>query len=280
MIAVGGEACRTCERCELFVDRHAHSEVGFGFARKVRRDAVLLSDPTDEQLFLQLTRIPPERPIVIISSLQGRYSLSTVPKIMTFLQRERREVLLRIKAIPEEIRSYIGAASIEVLADDRVSAPTVFVSYAWEDDAHRDWVASLSEKLRGDGINVRLDRWELGPGHDLLQFMEQAIRESDFVLVVCTPKYKQKSDSRTGGVGYEGTIMTGEVFTRTTAGKFVPALARGEWAEAAPSWLASKVYVDLRTGFGKNYEELVMTFLKERAPAPPVGNKRKRQHSA
>jgi hypothetical protein len=37
----------------------------------------------------------------------------------------------------------------------------VFISYAWEHDKYRDWVAQLAAQLRTDGIDARLDRWHL-----------------------------------------------------------------------------------------------------------------------
>jgi len=62
------------------------------------------------------------------------------------------------------------------------------------------------------GVETTLDQWHAAPGDSLTQFMETAIRENDFVIVICTPKYKKKADRRDGGVGYEGDIMTGEAF--------------------------------------------------------------------
>ena len=44
--------------------------------------------------------------------------------------------------------------------------------------------------------------------------MEREIRDNDYDLTICTTQYKEKSDKRIGGVGYEGDIMTGEVFTK------------------------------------------------------------------
>ena len=75
--------------------------------------------------------------------------------------------------------------------------------------------------------------------------MEREIQQNDYVLIICTPKYRKKSDERTGGVGYEGDIMTGEVHTQGNHRKFIPVLARGEWMESAPSWLRGKYSVDL-----------------------------------
>lgn len=80
--------------------------------------------------------------------------------------------------------------------------PTIFVSYSWETPEHKEWVFHLSERLRKEGINVILDRWDLPLGGDRTYFMENSVRISDFVLLVCTPTYAQKSNGRVGGVGY------------------------------------------------------------------------------
>jgi hypothetical protein len=123
--------------------------------------------------------------------------------------------------------------------------PTAFISYSWDDETHRACVRDLATRLRADGVDVRLDYWHTVPGDQLPEFMEREIRKNDFVIVVCTPKYKTKSEARTGGVGYEGGIMTAEVFAKQNHRKFIPVLARGGWAEAAPSWLSGSRYVDL-----------------------------------
>src|SRR5437764_13176637 len=102
--------------------------------------------------------------------------------------------------------------------------PMVFMSYSWEDDAHSRWVADLATRLRGDGVDVTLDRWHAVPGDQLPAFMERAVRENDFVVIVCTPRYKVRSDGRTGGVGYEGDVMTAAVYTSRNRRKFIPVL--------------------------------------------------------
>lgn len=155
-----------------------------------------------------------------------------------------------------------------------VTRPRAFISYAWEDDAHKGWVKTLAERLRRDGVDVLLDKWALAPGDQLPEFMERAIRENDYVLIVCTPLYREKSDGRSGGVGYEGDVMTGEVVASRNHRKFIPLLRRGSWAEAAPSWLKGKVYVDLSDGpySEDHYQDLLATLHNRREGAPPVGS--------
>lgn len=153
-----------------------------------------------------------------------------------------------------------------------MSANKAFVSYSWDDDQHKQWVAKLATDLRGDGVETILDQWHTAPGDQLPEFMEREIRENDYVLVICTPNYRLKSDERKGGVGYEGNIMTAEVHSQRNPRKFIPILARGTWEDAAPSWLKGKYYVDLSSpdSYKKNYPDLVTTLLGERKVAPPM----------
>ena len=159
----------------------------------------------------------------------------------------------------------------------QVPAPKAFISYAWGDDAHSLWVKDFASRLRGDGVDVTLDRWHAAPGDQIPAFMERAVRENDFVIAVCTPGYKSRSDVRAGGVGYEGDIMTAEVFTGANQRKFIPVLRSGIWNDAAPSWLLGRVYIDL-TGDPYSefrYEELLRALHGARgrgaADRPPAG---------
>jgi TIR domain-containing protein len=149
---------------------------------------------------------------------------------------------------------------------------SAFVSYAWDNDEHRQWVLDLATRLRTDGVETILDQWHLVPGDQLPAFMETAVRESDHVLIVCTPRYKKRSNQREGGVGYEGDIIIGEVFTTRNERKFIPILRRGEWTDSAPTWLTGKYYIDLRGApYHENqYSDLLTTLLGTRPVAPPV----------
>ncbi|MFN8463201.1 MAG: toll/interleukin-1 receptor domain-containing protein [Anaerolineales bacterium] len=150
--------------------------------------------------------------------------------------------------------------------------PKVFISYAWEDDL-KPWVRKLAKSLRKDGIDVQLDDWELSLGDQLPVFMEKAVRESDFVIFICTPKYKTKSDERKGGVGYEGHIITAEIFGKSNDRKFIPVLRAGKWESSSPSWAGAKNYLDLSgEPYSKtNYKKLVKTLHGKKPGPPPIG---------
>jgi hypothetical protein len=149
---------------------------------------------------------------------------------------------------------------------------SAFLSYSWDSDEHRRWVLAFATRLRGDGVETVLDQWHLVPGDQLPTFMEKAVRNSDYVLIVCTPRYKDRSERRVGGVGYEGDIITGEVLTTRNERKFIPLLRTGDWVQAAPTWLAGKYHIDLRSdAYGeRQYQDLLTTLLGTRATAPPI----------
>lgn len=157
-----------------------------------------------------------------------------------------------------------------------IQSPKVFISYSWDDDAHKKWARDFATRLRNDGIDATLDRWGIVPGGQLPEYMERSVRDNSFVLIVCTPQYKIKSDNRTGGVGYEGDIMTGEVFTLGNDQKFIPILRKGEWRDAAPTWLQGKYFIDLRGEpySEDSYKELKEHLFNEREKIPHLGNRK------
>ena len=154
-----------------------------------------------------------------------------------------------------------------------MTPPRVFISYAWGDEDA--WVEEFATRLRADGVDARLDRWELHPGDEIAAFMEEQVRESTFVLFICTPKFREKANERKGGVGYEAMIATAEVLARReeVARKFIPVHRSGDWVDAAASWLLGKYLIDLRGApyAEANYQDLLGALLNRRRGPPPIG---------
>lgn len=137
----------------------------------------------------------------------------------------------------------------------------VFISYSWEGEDHKDWVRHLADSLLENGIDATLDQYDLTLGDRLPQFMEQSITDADHVLVICTPTYKEKSDARKGGVGYEGHIISGELFLSGNERKFIPIIRKGTAQTAMPASLSGKLGIDLRNGpdYASNFSDLLTT---------------------
>ena len=149
--------------------------------------------------------------------------------------------------------------------------PKVFISYSWDDEEHKKWTRSFADKLLESGIDTYIDQYDVQHGDRLPHFMEESITTSDFVLIVCTPKYKEKADSRQGGVGYEGHIISGELFAKGNERKFIPIIRRGNEKSSMPSYLAGKYYVDLRDGSQLETQFIdLLTTLKGQHKKPPV----------
>lgn len=146
-----------------------------------------------------------------------------------------------------------------IVKQDESNEPVVFISYSWDSEAHKEWIKNFSEQLHYSGINVILDQNDLILGDPLSMFMEQSIANSDYVLIMCTPKYKEKADSRKGGVGYEESIITSDVLFNQNHRKYITVLASGTWKTSTPIWANGKYGVDLtqKEMYNDEFQKLV-----------------------
>jgi hypothetical protein len=153
--------------------------------------------------------------------------------------------------------------------------PSCFLSYSWDTDEHKAWVIHLAKALVANGVLVHLDLWEALLGLDIHQWMESRVRESEYVLVICTPRYAEKANNRVGGVGVETSVITPELFNSSpSGGRFIPVLRQGETQEALPSYLRSRLFIDFRDDgvFDSKLEDLLRHIYSVPAyPRPPLG---------
>jgi hypothetical protein len=153
-------------------------------------------------------------------------------------------------------------------------SPIAFISYSRDDDAHVRWVYRLATELVEKGIDVLLDLWDLHPGDDVAEYMENCVAKSHRVLVVCTPNYVKKANEGTGGVGYEKTIITGEIVRNVGTNKFIPVLRASQGSQLLPRCLSSRLYIDFRND--REYTEGLLKLLRElhgfpEFQKPPIG---------
>lgn len=144
--------------------------------------------------------------------------------------------------------------------------PTVFISYSWDDESHKNWVLNLANILRDNGINVLLDVYELRIGTNLTYFIENAIKNSDRIIIVFTPAYRLKADKREGGVGYEYSIINSSLYKDITSNeKVIPLLRSGDVNESISEFLQQYIYIDFSDdlNFTNNLSELLREIYKE-----------------
>jgi TIR domain len=91
--------------------------------------------------------------------------------------------------------------------------PKVLISYSHDSPEHKDRVLVLSNRLRGEGIDCTIDQYLLVPPEGWPRWMEKQIRESDFVLMVCTETYYRRvlgqPDPDRGGRGFFTDLRSG-----------------------------------------------------------------------
>ena len=134
----------------------------------------------------------------------------------------------------------------------------VFISYCWEDDEHVAWVRQLANDL-SDDFEVVIDQ-DLPYGAELTEFMEDSISSADKVLIIATPEYKNRSDKRKRGVGYETSLITSDLVTDQNKLKFIPIIRKGTVETSYPRFLGTRKGADMRDD-DKYYE--VLRSLKE-----------------
>ena len=110
---------------------------------------------------------------------------------------------------------------------------TVFISYSWDSEEHKAWVKMLADRLTDEGLEVLLDQYEI-PGNSLTSFMQDGIAKADKVIIVGTPRYKEKANSHKSGTNIEDQIINIHMGRDFTNPKFIPVLRSGGFED---SWI-------------------------------------------
>jgi hypothetical protein len=142
-----------------------------------------------------------------------------------------------------------------------IENPTVFLSYSWDNEEHKNWILSLASKLIENGVNVLLDRYELIPGKNILHFMDNAINQADKVVMIFTPNYKLKADKREGGVGYEYSILNVDLYKSISSNnKYIPVLKEGTVENAIPDFIQQFIAIHMTENyrFDEKVNELLL----------------------
>lgn len=161
------------------------------------------------------------------------------------------------------------------MQDDKM--PKVFISYSWSSDR---LVLELAQRLISHGVDVVLDKWELKEGQDKYAFMERCVNDPDItkVLIICDRVYAQKANNRTGGVGDETVIISGEIYGKMKQEKFIPIIAErdDEGNEYLPAYIKTRIYIDLSDTikYEEQYEKLLRNIYEKPQLVKPKLGKR------
>ena len=153
-------------------------------------------------------------------------------------------------------------------------APRVFISYTHDTQEHMDRVWDLSERLRGDGVDCRIDQHEESPAEGWPRWCRNQVQESQFVLIGCTETYQRRYEGKEEagkGLGgqWEGFVITQELYEAEGKNtKFIPILFTSCDGQYIPTELHSTTRYELSTSEG--YDKLFrrVTSQPARAPSP------------
>jgi hypothetical protein len=151
----------------------------------------------------------------------------------------------------------------------------VFISYTKTTDASQAWVTALATHLLENGIDARLDVWDLSPGMDVAQWMTNELDLADRVLLICDEAYARKADRRHGGVGWEIRIVQGDLLLSRDDNpkKYVPIVRTDEVMAGTPVFLRSTYslhWPQSSADDSARRQELVKTIYGVRSK-PPLG---------
>lgn len=155
-------------------------------------------------------------------------------------------------------------------------SPTVFISYSWAEQEYGcKWVESLANRLRSDGIDADIDMYHESPVEGWTTWIVNRIKQSDYVLVVCSDSYcnvvngGQTIDS---GLGrrFEGKIIQKQIYDNGCINeKYIPILPHNgnhkHILEVLSDYTAYRIYDD--------YDRLLKRLKGENNHMPPLGQK-------
>jgi hypothetical protein len=109
--------------------------------------------------------------------------------------------------------------------------PRVFISYSHDSEDHREAVLQLAQQLRGEGVDVHLDRFVTTPDAGWPRWMMAEVDAADFVILVCTPTYRRRFEGQEAagkGATFEGLLAIQHLYDANTRNnKFIPVVFAG-----------------------------------------------------
>ena len=155
-------------------------------------------------------------------------------------------------------------------------SPTAVISYAHETDEHNQRVLYLAKRLIVEGVDCKMDRFEVSPREGWPIWMQKTINNSDFIIAVCTDTYKRRFEGNdppgTGkGAMWEGQLIQQILYDSGGNDRVIPIVFDKADIVYIPSVLKSATYYDVSTVSG--YRDLHRALTNQpRVEKPPLGS--------
>jgi small GTP-binding protein len=199
-------------------------------------------------------RIREGRPAIFCSECGKQISLAGIGEVVMPGRRDGDQVEREQVAADMRTRYEAALVTVKSLAKkSRKKRPTCFISYAWGEPVHEQWVEKrLATDLQNAGVEVILDRWDNAEiGSSVTRFVELLGDTETFAVVVGTPlyleKYKNKDRKKGTVVAAEGgLIMFRYLGTEPMKATVLPVLLDGTDRTSFPPLMLGRVYADFR----------------------------------
>ncbi|MCF0061808.1 TIR domain-containing protein [Dyadobacter chenwenxiniae] len=121
----------------------------------------------------------------------------------------------------------------------------VFVTYAWDNQEHKNFVYEFVNHLRSNGFDAEMDTYksQQEASADFMKMMHQAMTDYKKVIVVLSEKYKEKAESFEGGVGTEYGLIIKDI--RENVNKYILVSADGHGNDVTPMEFRYREIIDI-----------------------------------
>ena len=157
--------------------------------------------------------------------------------------------------------------------------PKVLISYSHDSPEHAKRVLELANRLRADGIDCTIDQYIVAPTEGWPRWMDKQIRDSNFVVMVCTETYYKRvmGEEEPGkglGVHWEGHLIYQAIYSAEAMNtKFIPVLFESGNHAHIPAPVQSTTFYFAQTEDG--YEDLYRRLTSQpRTLKPTLGKLR------
>ncbi len=150
----------------------------------------------------------------------------------------------------------------------------VFFSYSHDSDAHKQRVLALSNRLRQDGVDCRLDQYETSPPGGWPQWCMQQMREADAVLLVFTEPYfrrctGQEKPGEGQGSKFEFFLTVQDIYeSHCRTPRFIPVVFDKKHLQYIPDLLKGFSHYVINAG-GEGYTALYRHLTRQPEVVPP-----------
>lgn len=145
---------------------------------------------------------------------------------------------------------------------------SIFISYAYDNEKHKERVESFTEMLLQMGFDAKMDSMLKAEYSDIDQMMTYGLK-CDKIIIVLSQQYKNKADNNTGGVWKEFKMIADDLEVNPKKYIFVSFDLYSEELKKkiSPIRIGNRWVVDLERGRKDNFNELI-AFIKEEREYP------------